>query len=395
LVAAGVAGAALLALAGTAGRSMIPGFAEDQPGDESGPIYVYVSAYARGTGPDSAALNVFRLDPESGALSPVQQVTGPSPSWIEIDPLRRFLYACYSLRDGDRRVGSLESYSIDPGTGRLTFLNRLSLGDSGPAQLAVAPDGRQVVVANYYYGQYVVLPVDPDGRLGAVSSVVTNTGRGPEIRQDSAHPHAVVFAPGGGFLGAADLGIDKVQSFRLTGGGLLLVSEAAVAPGMGPRHVAFSLDGRTLFTNGELDGNITAFRFDTETGAIGQLLQTVSSEPPGYSGQHSGAELAVHPSGDFLYASNRGSQTVAGFRIERSTGTLSPAGFASQGVQGPTNFAIAPSGRWLFVNSSADNSIVRFTVDLGTGALTPGGQAAFLAAPNVMVFRRPGKPATP
>jgi 6-phosphogluconolactonase len=307
-----------------------------------------------------------------------------------VDPSRRFLHACYALTAGTQLVGKVEAYAIDPRTGMLQFLNELSMGATGPAQLVVAPDGQNAVVANYYYGQFVVLPIGEDGRFGPISGVWQDTGSGPNPRQDSAHPHAVVFDPKGRFLGTADLGNDMLQTFRLVDGGLERIGGVSVPSGMGPRHIVFSHDGETLYVIGELNGNIMAFAYDSMTGTIGQPLQTVPTAPPSYTGTPSGAEIALHPSGDFLYGSNRGSQTVTGYRIDRSTGLLSLIGYATQGVSGPTNFAIDPSGRWLYVNSSTANEIVQFSIDPKTGELTPTGQTNPLFAPNVMTFRTPG-----
>ncbi|MFF2851061.1 lactonase family protein [Streptomyces sp. NPDC058001] len=340
--------------------------------------------------PDAVAIHVFRLDPTTGSLTPLQQIPGSGPAWIEVDPSRRFLYACHSLSGTDTpRVGDVVAYAIDPRDGTLTLLNRASLGDSGPAHLAVAPDGRHVVVANYFYGEYVVLPIGKDGRLGPVSGSLRNTGSGPHPRQDASHPHAVTFDPSGRFLGTADLGIDKVEILRLADGGLKRVSEASVPPGTGPRHIAFSHDARTLYVLGELDGNITAFAYDSATGTVGRTLQTVSTAPADHTGGQSGAEIAVHPSGPFLYGSNRGSGTIAAYRITGPAGRLSPLGFATEGVNGPTNFAVDPSGRWLYVNSTQGNSVVQFAVDPRNGELKPTGNATPVPAPGVIAFRTP------
>lgn len=384
VLAAGIVGAALLALPD----------AKAMAAKAAMPTYVYVSSNASffsggAPNPDAIGLYVYQFDPKTGGLTPVQQVRGPSPSWMELDPSRRFLYVCYSLRGKVKlREGLVEAYAIDPRTGMLTLLNRISL-DSGPAQLAVSPDSRHLVVANYYYGDYVVLPIGKDGQLSPISGTLTNTGKGPQQRQDAPHPHAVVFHPNGRFIGAADLGIDKVQTLRLVGDGLELVGEASVVPGMGPRHLAFSRDGKTLYAIGELDGKITAFPYDPVTGKIGDTFQTVSTEPPGYAGAHSGAEIAVHPSGKFLYGSNRASQTIAGFQIDGSTGKLSPIGYATEGVDIPTSFTIDPTGKWLYVPSNRGNNIVQFSIDPQTGTLKATGQKTSLAAPNVMLFRTP------
>lgn len=359
---------------------------------EGEPTYVYVSSYSFFPAADQEriGLSVFQLDQKTGALTPVQQVSSAYSAWFDIDPSKRFLYTCSTDMDGTKRIGKVDAYAIDPRTGSLKFLNQVSMGESGPAQLAVSPDGRHMVVANYYYGEYVVLPIGDDGRPGPVSGELKDAGSGPHPRQqDGPHPHAVAFDPSGRFIGAADLGTDEVQILRLADGALELVSEATVTRGMGPRHVAFSHDSKTYYVLGELDGNINVFAYDAATGAIGELLQTLSTQPPDYSGAPSGAEIAVHPSGDFLYASNRGSQTVAGYRIDHRTGRLSLIGFATQGVNFPTNFAIDPSGRWLYVNSNMGDEIVQFAIDPQTGELTPTGQTISVVAPNVMVFRTP------
>jgi 6-phosphogluconolactonase len=224
-----------------------------------------------------------------------------------------------------------------------------------------------------------------------VSGSLKDTGSGPnEKRQEAAHPHSVVFDPAGRFIATADLGIDKVQIFRLADGGLARVSEAPVAPGAGPRHIAFSPGGKRLYVVNELNATVTAFSYDPATGQIGKELQIVSTEPAGYSGPHSTAEIAVHPSDKFLYASNRGHNSIVGYRIDPSTGRLSVIGFASQGVNFPRNFAIDPSGKWLYVANQKGDTIVQFAIEPRTGELSPTGQATPSITPVAMVFRTAG-----
>ncbi|MFE2046746.1 lactonase family protein [Streptomyces sp. NPDC059477] len=206
-----------------------------------------------------------------------------------------------------------------------------------------------------------------DGWLGPVSGSLRNTGGGPHPRQDSSHPHAVTFDPSGRFLGTADLGIDKAEIFRLAGGGLRRVSEVSVPSGMGPRHIAFSHDARTPYVIGELDGNIASFAYDAATGTVGRALQTVPTAPADYTGGQGGAEIAVHPSGHFLYGSNRGPRTIAGYRINGSAEGLTPLGFATEGVRGPTSFAVDPR----------------------SGELTPTGNTTSVPAPGVIAFGAP------
>jgi len=263
-------------------------------------------------------------------------------------------------------------------------------GGTGTGRLRVS-SGRHLVVANYIGGDFVVLPIEADGRLGPVSGQVKDTGSGPnEKRQEAPHPHSVVFDPAGHFIAAADLGIDKVQVFRLSDGGLARVSEAPVAPGAGPRHIAFDLGGKRLYVVNELNATVTAFSYDAATGQIGKELQTVSTEPTGYNGPHSTAEIAIHPSGKFLYASNRGHNSIVGYRIDPSTGSLSVIDFAAQGVNFPRNFAIDPSGKWLYVANQKGDTIVQFEINPEKGELNPTGQVTPSITPVAIVFRTPG-----
>jgi 6-phosphogluconolactonase (cycloisomerase 2 family) len=386
VLAAGALGVAGLLLPIAVGRAA----------DPSGPMFVYVGSYTKnppgGGSNNPVGLSVFKFDPATGALSPVQQVQSANPSFVALHPSRRFLYVINEIDDYEgRKSGSAEAYAIDPNTGMITLLNRQSLNSPIPAHLAVDPTGRQLVVANYIGGDFVVLPIEADGRLGPVSGNLKDTGSGPnKDRQEAPHPHSVVFDPAGRFIAAADLGIDKVQIFRLADGGLARVSEAPVAPGAGPRHLAFDLAGKHLYVLAELNATVTVFPYDPATGQIGQALQTISTEPAGYNGPHSTAEIAVHPSGKFLYASNRGHNSIVGYRIDPSTGLLSLIGFAPQGVKFPRNFAIDPSGKWLYVANQKGDTIVQFEIDPQTGELKPSGQVTPSITPVAIVFRTAG-----
>jgi 6-phosphogluconolactonase len=386
IFAAGFAGATLL---------LLPNAAAWAAADAAKPTYVYVGSYTKnppgGGSSNPIGLSVFRFDPQTGAPTPVQQVPSANPSFVALDPSKRFLYVTNEIDDYEgKKSGSIEAYAIDPDAGTLKLLNRQSVNSPVPAHLAVDPTGQRVVVANYIGGDFVLLSIETNGRLGPVSGVVKDTGTGPnKDRQQAPHPHSIVFAPDGRFMAAADLGIDKVLTFRLANDGLARVSEASVAPGAGPRHLAFSHDGKTLYVIDELDATITAFSYDPASGKIGQTLQTISTEPPGYSGPHSTAEIAVHPSGKFLYGSNRGAQSIVGYRIDPASGNLSVIGFANQNVNFPRNFVIDPRGKWLYVANQKGDNIVQFEINPGTGELKPTGQVTPSITPVVMVFRTP------
>jgi 6-phosphogluconolactonase len=364
-----------------------------QAADTAGPVFVYVGSYTKdppgGGSNNPVGISVFKFNPADGGLTPVQQVASANPSFVALDPSRRFLYVINEIDDYEgKKTGSVEAFAIDSNSGMLTSLNHQSVGGPIPAHLAVDPSGRHLIVANYIGGNFVVLPIGADGRLGPVSGELKDTGSGPnQARQEAPHPHAVVFDRAGRYIAAADLGIDKVQTFRLSDGGLARVATASLPPGTGPRHIAFNLNDQVLYVVNELNATVTAFSYDPATGQIGKELQTISTEPPGYGGPHSTAEIAVHPSGKFLYASNRGYNSIIGYRIDPETSLLSVIGHATKDVNFPRNFAIDPSGRWLYVANQKGDTIVQFEVNAGTGELKTTGRITASITPVAIVFR--------
>jgi 6-phosphogluconolactonase (cycloisomerase 2 family) len=356
------------------------------------------TAIAAGTDPADAGISVFSVAPDTGALTLIQTVPSDNAFYFAFDPTQRFLYAVNVIGDYEgEESGSVEAYAVDPATGMLTFLNRQSSAGSTAAQPAVDPSGRYVVVANYNGANFVVLPINPDGSLEPVISSVEQTGSGPNAeRQDMSHPHAVVFDPGGTYIAAADLGTDQVLIFQLDGetGELERVSEAATAPGAGPRHVAFGPDGTTLYVVNELDATITLFAFDPATGAIGEELQTISTVPDPFEGTKSTAEILLHPSGRFLYNSNRGQpdtvtpegDAIVAFAIEPGTGHLTLIGHTTEGIAVPWSFAMDAAGQWLYAANYDDDSITQFAIDQETGALTPTGETTTVPRPFVIML---------
>jgi 6-phosphogluconolactonase len=386
-IAAGAAGATMIALPTIAVPTLAAG--------ETKQTFVYVGSYTKnppgGGSGNPVGLSVFRFDPDNGALTPVQQVPSANPSFVALDPSQRFLYVVNEINDYEGQPsGSAEAYAIDPSSGKITLLNRQSVKGATPAHLTVDPTGRYLIVANYVGGNFVVLPIAADGRLGPVTGEIANAGRGPHERQTMPHPHMVTFDPAGRFIATADLGIDQLHILRLTDGGLTRISQAAVAAGAGPRHVAFNPSGRLLYVLNELNATVTAFAYDAANGHIGNELQTIPTEPPGYHGRQSTAEIAVHPSGKFVYVSNRGHNSIVGYRIDPVTGLLSVIGHATDGVAFPRNFAIDPSGTRLYVANQTADTIVEFRIDTSTGELKPTGQVTPSITPVAVVFRTAG-----
>ena len=367
------------------------------------PQFAYVGSDSRtaidaGADPADVGISVFSVAPDTGALTLVQTVPSDNAFFFAFDPTQRFLYAVNVIGDYEgEESGSVEAYAVDAETGKLTFLNRQSSAGSTAAQPAVDPSGRYLVVANYNGANFVVLPINPDGSLEPVSGSLEQTGSGPNAeRQDMSHPHAVVFDPGGNYIAAADLGTDQVLIFRLDGetGALERVSEAATAPGAGPRHVAFSPDGTRLYVVNELDATITLFAFDPATGEIDEELQTISTVPDPFEGTKSTAEILLHPSGRFLYNSNRGQpdmvtpegDAIVTFAIDPDSGELTLVGHMVEGIGVPWSFAFDASGEWLYAANYDDDTITQYAIDQETGALTPTGEATSVPKPFVLML---------
>ena len=364
--------------------------------------FAYVGSYTRpeqgGRGSDGLGISVFAVAPETGALTLVQTVTADNPSWVELGPTQRFLYAACETGDGNgESSGSVAAFAVDLETGRLAPINVQSARGVWPAHIGIDPSGTFAVVADYE-GPFVVLPIREDGGLEPVCTIVQNEGTGPDAeRQEKSHPHAATFDPAGRYVVTADLGIDAVQVWRLTEDGALVeVSRATLAPGAGPRHVAFLPNGRVLYVLNEMHATVTVFPYAAEQGQLGAEIQTISMLPDDFADLRGAAEIVIHPSGRFLYASNRGSadavtsmaDSIAAFSIDQETGRLALVGFTHEAILEPRGVALDPTGTWLYVANQRGDDIVQFAVDQETGALTPTGRVVETPTPVDIAFLR-------
>ena len=371
--------------------------------------FAYVGTYTTnppGGGGTLAAVGIAVFRVAANTLTLVQTVPSANPSFLAVHPTQRFLYATNEIDNyGGQTTGSVEAYAIDQATGMLTLLNRQATGGPIPAHLAVAPDGRTLVIANYVGGNFVALPLGTDGALGPVTNTIQHTGSGPnKDRQEAPHPHGVAFDPAGRYIASVDLGIDTVQTFRLDAAGrLVVVGTAMTAPGAGPRHLAFGPDGRFLYVVSELNATITVFPYDAVTGTLGPALQAISTVPANFVGTKSTAEIVVHPSGKFLYNSNRGqpdattpeANAIVGYTIDGTTGKLTLIGYTTAGIKYPRNFAIDPTGTWLYACNQQADTIVPFRIDTTTGTLTASGQVTTTPTPVALVFASPAAGSVP
>jgi 6-phosphogluconolactonase len=335
---------------------------------------------ARGDG-----INVYREDAVTGGWTHLQLVSGlANPSYLAFDRTQQFLYAVH----GD--LSDISAFRIEPLTGKLTFINSAGTFGKNPVHLAIDPSNRFIVVANHISSSVVLLARNPDGSVGALADKITLTGQiGPHrIEQPFSKPHQVEFDPSGRFIIVPDKGLDQVFTVRIDTAGGKLVRVDAGTPrsrdGSGPRHVAFHPKGSLAYVVGELDSTITAYRFDSATGRL-TPFQVVPTLPDTFVGNSRGAEVAVSRDGRFLYASNRGHDSVVGFSIDQNDGRLTPAGWTSSQGKTPRFFALDPAGRFLFVANEDSDSIVPFRVDHGN--LSPAGAVVRSGSPVCIVWR--------
>lgn len=367
-------------------RSAISG----APAADGEPMFVYVGTF---TGPNQAqGLSVFRLDGASGALSRLFAVPADNPSFLALHPQQPYLYAVNSVNDFEgRSSGAVSAYTIDPASGNLAFLNRVPSNGKRPIHLSVDPSGKWVLVTNITEGNVAIMPIQQDGRLGPLTDVVMHTGNGPNpARQGEPHPHYITADPSGRFGLAVDLGTDRVVVYRLdTALGKLLpnpIPWAQVPSGSGSRHLDFHPNGRWAYVVNELDPTLCVFAFDAERGAL-QVLQTISTQPDDFRGTNNPAEVFVHPSGRFVYASNRGHDSIVIYAVDAETGRVSTVGWESTRGTPTRNFNIDPTGTFLLAANQDTNNIVTFRIDQESGGLTEVGQAQ-TATPVCIVFRR-------
>jgi 6-phosphogluconolactonase len=314
-----------------------------------------------------------------------------NPSFLAIHPSGKFLYAVNEVGDfGGARSGAVSAFAFDAKAGKLTFLNQASSRGADPCYVVADSTGKNVLLANYSSGTVAVVRLGKDGRLGEASMVIQHTGSSVDkARQEGPHAHSINLSADNRFAIAADLGLDKLLVYRFDAErGTLEANDppfAKVNPGAGPRHFAFHPNGRFAYVINEMRSTVTAFSYDPARGVLGNL-QTLSTLPPGFSGQNDDAEVRVHPSGKFLYGSNRGHDSIAEFKIDPERGTLTLVGNTPTQGKTPRDFNLDPTGANLFAANQDSDNVVIFRIDAATGRLTPTGHVLSVPSPVCVRF---------
>jgi len=353
---------------------------------------VYVGTYNKAR---SRGIHAFRFDVATGHLASLGLATeAVNPTFVTTDPRGRFLYATKEVtRHEGKKSGAVRAFAIDRKTGKLRFLNEVASGGTIPCYVSMDKTGKFVLVANYGSGSVEVIRVRNDGRLGEVTAFHQRAGTSvnPD-RQEGPHAHWINVSPDNRFALSSDLGLDKVFIYRFDERkGTLDPNDpayAVVAPGSGPRHIAFAPSGRFLYLINELKSTITTFSFDAARGALGKL-QTVSTLPKNYTGQSDGAEIAVSPSGKFVYSSNRGHDSIAVFAVDSKTGTLTAVERVPTQGKIPRHFAIDPTGAYLLAGNQESDRLMVFRIDQKTGRLAATGQSLHVPSPACVRFVAP------
>jgi 6-phosphogluconolactonase len=349
---------------------------------------VYFGTYTSG---DNGSKGIYRsvLDTETGQLSaPVLAAEAKNPSFLEIHPNGRFLYAVSESGS----AGTVSAYAINPDTGNLTLLNSQSSGGSGPCHVNIDYAGKNVLVANYGSGSVSVIPIAADGKLAEATGFVQHEGSSinPQ-RQKGPHAHSINPSPDNRFAFVADLGLDKVMIYKLDADkGTITANNPAFAkvqPGAGPRHFVFGTNGKYAYVINELDGTVTAFSYEPASGTLTEI-QTITTLPADYDGRRSSAEVRVHPTGKFLYGSNRGHDSIAVYRIDPAKGTLTFVEHERANIKTPRNFNIDPTGKFCLVANQGGNSVIVFKIDQKTGVLEPTGHKISIGKPVCIRFLR-------
>jgi 6-phosphogluconolactonase len=346
---------------------------------------VFVGTY---TGGDSISKGVYscEFDAETGKLSdPVLAAELINPSFLAIHPSGKYLYAVNEVSEGPGRGnGAVTALTINA-DGTLTKINHQASEGGAPCHCNVDSTGTNLLIANYGGGNVAVYPISEDGSLKPVSCNIQHEGSSVDkSRQQAPHAHSINVSSDNKFAYAADLGLDKIMIYKLDVAAHTLSPAkqpaALVTPGGGPRHFSIHPSGKFAYTNNEITLVVTGFSRNQEDGSL-KAIQEISTIPAGFEGRKSTAECLVHPSGKFLYVSNRGHETITAYTIDQESGLLTYVENEPTGGKEPRNFFIDPSGKWLLAENQNSDTVYVFSIDQQTGELKPTGDFVTVGRP--------------
>ena len=352
---------------------------------------VYIGTYTE-EGSTSKGIYAYRYDPGNAELTSIGLAAQTiNPSFLAVHPNHRFLYAVNEVGNYQgKKSGAVSAFAINQATGKLTFLNQVASGGADPCYITVDKTGKFVLVANYTGGSVSVFPILQDGGLGPASAFIQHTGHGTNPqRQEGPHAHSIDMSSDNRFAVVDDLGLDETLVYKFDSAkGSLTPNDPAFAkadPGAGPRHFALHPNGKFGYVVDEMGASVSVFQYDAAGGVL-HPLQTISTIPKDFARLNEDAEIQVHPSGKFLYASNRGHDSIAVFAIDPDKGTLTLVEYVPTKGQSPRNFEIDPTGKLLFAANEKSDNLVIFRIDQSSGRLTPTGKILDISQPVCVKF---------
>ena len=354
----------------------------DSLGKKAEKYFLYVGTYTEG---DNEGINVFKFDTSDGDLDYITTVKNvKNPSYLAVHEKKNLLIAVNEIGQyGGEKTGSVSSFQINPSTGNLTMLNQVASGGGAPCYVSLNRTGDLAFVSNYSGGNISVFQINSGGSLKEMSDLKEHEGKGAnEKRQNAPHAHSVTLDPKENHALAVDLGIDKVISYAVDykHGKLNEKNSFSLAPGSGPRHIAFHPNKKFVFVINELNSTITSCAYNSTDGSMVEI-ETITTLPDDFTGESYCADVHVAPDGNFLYGSNRGHNSIAIFSIDEKTGNISTVGHQSVKGEWPRNFMIDPTGQFLLVANQHTNNIVVFKVDKESGLLKSNGVEVKVSKP--------------
>jgi 6-phosphogluconolactonase len=347
----------------------------------AGQYFVYVGTYTAAT---SKGIYAFKFNPADGTLTPLGLVAEtPNPAQVWASPNGKNLYAVNWQGTDAVKGDTVSAYAINPKTGALTFLNKVSSAGVQPNQVVVDPTGKMAVTVNYNTGTLAALPIESDGRLGEAFYVDQHTGQPLSPRQPGPRAHGVVFSKDDRFAYVAELGLDRVYSYRIDPARRVMAPfdppYVSLKAGSGPRRLQLHPNGKFLYVNHETDSRVSVFEVN---GGNLKEIQSLSTLPPDYKGNNSTAEIQIDRKGHFLYVSNRGHDSVALYTVDPLNGTLTWVENIPTLGRTPRNITIDPTNSYLFAANQGGDNVVVFRIDHRTGHLTPAGTQVQVSQPG-------------
>jgi len=338
---------------------------------------LYAGSYTSGT---SKGIYAWQFDSKDGSLKPLGlEAATAQPAYVWPSPDGQTLYAV-NWED----EGGVSAFRIDRHTGALSLLNRVSADGRKPNQIMLHPSGKLAVAVNYTTGNVVAYKIRDDGSLSDAFWTDQHVGQPLSPKQSGAKAHGVEFSRDGQFMYVADLGLDRVYGYRIDVERATITAGdppfTHIEAGAGPRRMQISASGKFLYVNHETDSQVSLFAV---SGTNLTEVQRLSTIPPGFTGSNTTAEIVLSPDGRYLYVSNRGSDSIAIFNVDQTTGKLTTNGFVAAGGRTPRNLRLDPTAGYLFSSNEDGGTITVFKRDPATGGLselaakgeidTPGG----------------------